>query len=410
MILAVTDDGNGNYVGSLDNVVVFYYSKNEQNAFYAVHHMLQKTDAAGEALTQDANGNYINYTESDALTEGIGDIGSMHDIVPQIFSGFTVYGTGYIKDSGQTQLLDAETNPHFTITVQAQGTELYIFYTRNTQSYKVYYLKYGTDISNLPQLTDTSAGVLLPIESGTGTFGSAVAASAKPVGGMNCVSNLSQTIILRANDAQNYIIFYYAPLQYTVEYKVWQYGGGTLSQTIEVVNGTDPFIGSTATAKTGYRFDGWYTDEACTVPVGDTGTVTGGKLVPATMNLDAMPKVNVFYAKFVPVLGSMTIERQNGTADEGNGDRVFVYRITAADDPAFELYVSIKGNGSVTIKDMICREYTVEQQNDWSWRYNDTSQKVTVSEGTTSTVTFDDAPVNNKWLNGNSERITNRKG
>ena len=52
------------------------------------------------------------------------------------------------------------------------------------------------------------------------------------------------------------------------------------------------------------------------------------------------------YAKFVPVLGSMTIERQNGTSDEGNGDRVFVYRITAADDPAFELYVSIKGNGS----------------------------------------------------------------
>ena len=198
------------------------------------------------------------------------------------------------KDSGPTQIPDAETNPHFTITVQAQGTELYIFYTRNTQSYKVYYLKYGTDISNLPQLSDTSPGVLLPIESGTGTFGSAVVASAKPVSGMNCVSNLSQTIILRANDAQNYIIFYYAPLQYTVEYKVWQYGGGTLSQTIEVVNGTDLFSGSTATAKIGYRFDGWYTDEACTVPVGDNGTITDNKLVPATLKLDAMPKVNVF--------------------------------------------------------------------------------------------------------------------
>ena len=410
LILAVTDDGNGNYVGSPYNVAVFYYSKNTQNAFYAVHHMLQKVNAAGAELTQDESGNYINYTQSDALTEGIGDIGSTHDIVPQTFSGFTVYGTGYIKDSGPTQILDAETNPHFTITVQAQGTELYIFYTRNTQSYKVYYLKYGTDISNLPQLSDTSPGVLLPIESGTGTFGSAVVASAKPVSGMNCVSNLSQTIILRANDAQNYIIFYYAPLQYTVEYKVWQYGGGTLSQTIEVVNGTDLFSGSTATAKIGYRFDGWYTDEACTVPVGDNGTITDNKLVPATLKLDAMPKVNVFYAKFVPVLGSMTIQRQNGTADEGNGDRVFVYRITAADDPAFELYVSIKGSGSVTIKDMFCREYTVEQQNGWSWRYNDTLQKVTVSEGTTRTVTFDDAPVNNKWLNGNSERITNRKG
>lgn len=410
LILAVADDGNGNYVGSPDNVVVFYYSKNTQNAFYAVHHMLQKVKAAGADLTQDESGNYINYTESDALTEGIGDIGSKHDIVPQAFSGFSVYGTGYIKDSGPTQLLDAETNPHFTITVQAQGTELYIFYTRNTQSYKVYYLKYGTDISNLSQLTNTSPGVLRQIESGTGTFGSAVTASAKSVSGMNCVSNLSQTIILRANDAQNYIIFYYSPLQYTVEYKVWQYGGGTLSQTIEVVNGTDLFSGSTATAKIGYRFDGWYLDEACTVPVGDKGRVTDGKLVPTTLNLDAMPKVNVFYAKFVPLLGNITIERQNGTDDEGNGDRVFVYRITAADDPAFELYVSIKGSGSVTIKDMICREYTVEQQNKWSWRYNDTSQKVTVSEGITSTVTFDDDPFNNKWLNGNSKRITNRKG
>lgn len=410
LILAVTDDGNGNYVGSPDNVAVFYYSKNTQNAFYAVHHMLQKVNAAGAELTQDESGNYINYTESDALTEGIGDIGSTHDIVPQTFSGFTVYGTGYIKNSGPTQILDAETNPHFTVTVQAQGTELYIFYTRNTQSYKVYYLKYGTDISNLPQLTDTSPGVLRPIESGTGTFGSAVAVSAKPVGGMNCVSNLSQTIILRANDAQNYIIFYYAPLQYTVEYKVWQYGGGTLSQTIEVVNGTNLFSGSTATAKIGYRFDGWYADEACTVPVGNKGTVTGSKLVPTTLNLDAAPKVNTFWAKFVPVVGNMTIVRENGTADEGNGDRVFVYRITAADDPAFELYVSIRGNGSVTIKNMVCREYMIEQQSNWSWRYNDTSQKVTVSEGTIKTVTFDDAPVNNKWLNGNSERIMNRKG
>ena len=146
------------------------------------------------------------------------------------------------------------------------------------------------------------------------------------------------------------------------------------------------------------------------MPVGNKGTVTGSKLVPTTLNLDAAPKVNTFWAKFVPVVGNMTIVRENGTADEGNGDRVFVYRITAADDPAFELYVSIRGNGSVTIKNMVCREYMIEQQSNWSWRYNDTSQKVTVSEGTIKTVTFDDAPVNNKWLNGNSERIMNRKG
>ena len=414
LILSVTDDGNGSYVGSSENAVVFYYRKNTLNAFYAVHHMLQKIDAAGEELTQDANGNYINYTESDALTEGIGEIGTSHRIVPQTFSGFSVFATGYIKDFGTVSLIDPSTDPHFTVTIQSHGTELYIFYTRNMQNYKVYHLKYGTDISSLSELTyiagDSSNGVLLPIESGTGAFGSAFSATAKPVGGMNCVSNLSQTIILRANDAQNYIIFYYEPLQYTAEYIVWPNGGGTLSKTIEVVNGADAFKGSQGLANSGYRFDGWYLDKECTVPVGDKGTVTGSKLVPVTSNLDTMPEVNTFWAKFVPVLGDMIIARENGSDDEGNGDRVFVYRITAAGDPAFELFVSIKGNGSVTIKDMLCREYTVEQQNNWSWRYNDASQNVTASEGTTVTATFGGAPVKNKWLNGNSERITNRKG
>lgn len=410
LTLAVVDDGAGNFVGSPDNVVVFYYSKNTENAFYAVHHMLQKIDAAGSDLAQDANGNYINYTKSDALIEGIGTIGSSHRIVPQTFSGFTVHGTGYVEGIGTTALLDPMTDPHFDITILSHGTELYIFYTRNIQSYRVYYLQYGTDVSNLPSLTDTSPGVLLPIVSGEGFFGSAITAAAKPIGGMSCVSNLSQTILLRANNAQNYIIFYYAPLQFTAEYRVWPYGGGALSQTIEVVNGATAFAGSKAIAKNGYRFDGWYLDEGCTVPVGDKGTVTDNELVPVTLNLDAMPTVNVFYAKFVPVFGELSIVRENGTGDEGSGNRIFVYRITAESDPTFELFVSIKGSGSVTIKNMICREYTVEQQNDWSWRYNDGVKKAHVSEGTTAIVVFKGASVKNKWLNGSSERITNRKG
>lgn len=409
LILAVGQDENGNYVGSADNVVVFYYSKNTQNAFYAVHHMLQKLGTADDSLTIDSDGNYINYDESDARTEGIGEINSVHRIVPQTFSGFSVKNTGYVKDEGEITLLDTADDPHFNITIKQSGTELYIFYTRNIQNYKVYYLAYGTDVSSLSSLTDESPCVLLPIESGTGTFGSSVAVSAKPIGGMNCVSNLSQTMLLRANDAQNYLIFYYAPLQYTVEYKVWAPGGGTLSQTIEVKNGTDPFTGSSATAKNGYRFDGWYLDADCTVPIGDKGTVTNSTFLPDALKLNPMPKTNVFYAKFTPVFGDLTIVRENGTADEDNGDRVFVYRITSADDPDFELFVSVKGSGSVTIKDMLCREYFVEQQNGWSWRYNDPVQTVTVSE-TGSTVTFGNSADLNKWLGGNSERITNRKG
>ena len=49
---------------------MFYYSKNEQNVFYAVHHMLQKNDAAGEYLTQDENGSTV-YQVIEVIAEAV---------------------------------------------------------------------------------------------------------------------------------------------------------------------------------------------------------------------------------------------------------------------------------------------------------------------------------------------------
>lgn len=199
-------------------------------------------------------------------------------------------------------------------------------------------------------------------------------------------------------------------MQYSVDYQVWPQGGGTVSPSKEVVEGDTLFEGSTPTEKPGYRFEGWYLDETCTKPVTAVeGTVYSTTLVPNKSKLEAMPKGNTFYAKFVPVLGDLTITRSNASDDEGNGDRVFVYRITTTEDPSFELFVSIKGNGSVTIKNMFCFTYTIEQQNGWSWRYADTSQTVTVTEGGNAEVTFAGAPARNKWLNGNSDRKVNGK-
>ena len=227
---------------------------------------------------------------------------------------------------------------------------------------------------------------------------------------MTCISALSQSILIRSNNDQNYIIFYYTPVQTTIEYRVWQYGGGALSKTLEVFDAKAGEIeGSTALAMAGYTFEGWYLDEACTLPASTKGTVNGTHLLPNSNLLDVMPQVNVFYAKFLPDNGSLTVVRENGEGDESNGKQVFVYKIQAVSDPDYVLYVTIVGNGSVTIKDLPCREYTVTQQNDWSWRYDDAEQNVTV-ENEGSTVTFDEAAVKTTWLNGNSRRISNRKG
>lgn len=427
LILAVKVEADGS-VTSQDNVVVFYYTQNKTHAPYAVHHMLQTLDAAlnnQSGLEKDTSGNYKNYAEDEARIQGIGKTGNTLHVTPQTFSGFTVGNTGIqitteITTAGTTTTEKNITlsGTDFAITIDKNGTDLYVFYTRNQQNYSVYYLKYGTpttDLNNLVYDADDPAhtsGVLADIKTNIGKFGQTVMGNAIDIEGWSCVSDKQQTLLLRSDQKQNNIFFFYQPVQYSVDYQVWTQGGGTVSPSKEVVEGDTPFTGSTPTEKPGYRFDGWYLGENCTKPVTIVeGTVysTTNRLVPNKSELEAMPKDNTFYAKFVPVLGDLTITRSNASDDEGNGDRIFVYRITTTKDPSFELFVSIKGNGSVTIKDLFCFTYTIEQQNGWSWRYADTSQTVTVTENKNQTVTFDSASTTNKWLNGSSDRKVNGK-
>ena len=425
LILAVKVEADGS-VTSQDNVVVFYYTQNKTHAPYAVHHMLQTLDAAlkdQSGLETDANGNYKYYAEDEARIQGIGERDSTLSVTPQTFSGFTVGNTGIqitteITTAGTTTTKKEITRSgtDFAITIDKNGTDLYVFYTRNQQNYRVYYLKYGTpttDLNNLVYNGDPAhtSGVLAGVKTDVGKFGQTVTEEAIAIEGWSCVSDKRQTLLLRSDEKQNNIFFFYQPVQYSVDYQVWPQGGGTVSPSKEVVEGETSFEGSTPTEKPGYRFEGWYLDETCRKSVTDQGNVdpTKNKLVPNKSELEAMPKVNTFYAKFVPVLGDLTITRSNASDDEGNGDRVFVYHIKAAEDPSFELFVSIKGNGSVTIKNLFCFTYTIEQQNGWSWRYNDTSQTVKVTENNNQTVTFGSAPIKNKWLNGSSEREVNRK-
>lgn len=403
LVLAVVEDGKGGYVGSPDNVVTFYYTKNIENAYYAIHYMLQNVDAATDEPSLQPDGTYANYTESTVHTEGIGEIGATLSITPQTFGGFTMRSTASVRwgDSSDTVQVNAGA---FSLTVQKEGTELYVFYTRNTQSYVVRYLRYGSDPHN-PQPGD----VLHAPVNGTGKYGAVVTAAAESIDGYHCVSTVSQSIVLRPDDRQNEIIFYYEPLQYTVEYRVWAYGGGTLNNTLEVVEGKNSFKGATPAAKSGYTFVGWYQDAACTIPVGEKGTVGAtGKLTPERSELLPAPQTNVFYARFKAVYGNVTITRK-ATEDESNGDGTYVYRLTSKDNPAYVVEVTVPKGGSNTVYDLPCGDYTVEQVNSWSWRYSDRAQTVEIEQDQTKTVTFDGAAVKKKWLTGSSDAVVNRR-
>lgn len=404
LVLAVVEDGNGGYVGSPDNVVTFYYTKNIENAYYAVHYMLQNVDAVTDVPSLRTDGTYANYTESTVYTEGIGQIGAPLSITPQKFSGFTMRDTASVRwgDSSDTVQVNAGA---FSLTVQKEGTELYVFYTRNTQSYVVRYLRYGSD-PHKPQPGD----VLHAPVNGTGKYGAVVTAAAESIDGYHCVSTVSQSIVLRPDNSQNEIIFYYEPLQYTVEYRVWSYGGGTLNNTLEVVEEKNPFEGAMPTAKSGYTFDGWYQNAECTIPVGEKGKVDTDtkKLMPERSKLLPAPQTNVFYARFKAVYGNVTIERK-ATEDESNGVGTYVYRLTSEDNPAYVVEVTVPAGGSTTVYDLPCGSYKVEQVNSWSWRYADGAQTVTVEDSQTKTVTFAGTAVKEKWLTGSSDAVVNRR-
>ena len=406
LVLAVVEDGKGGYVGSPDNVVTFYYTKNTGNAYYAIHYMLQNVDAATDEPQCVGPGIYSNYTESNVYTEGISEIGAYINVTPQKFSGFTMRDTAVVRwgtdDANRRE--DTLENDTFTFKVRDEGTELYVFYTRNTQNYVVRYLRYGS----APHSTQEGDVLHEPVN-GTGKYGAVVTAAAESIDGYHCVSTVSQSIVLRPDDRQNEIIFYYEPLQYTVEYRVWAYGGGTLDNTLEVVEGNNVFRGSVPTAKSGYTFVEWYQDAACTIPVGEKGTVDAtGKLTPERSKLLPAPQTNVFYARFKAVYGNVTITRE-ATEDESNGVGTYVYRLTSKDNPAYVVEVTVPKGGSITVYDLPCGSYTVEQVNSWSWRYADGAQTVTVEDSQTKTVTFDRSAVKEKWLTGSSDAVVNRR-
>ena len=407
LVLAVVEDGNGGYVGSPDNVVTFYYTKNTGNAYYAIHYMLQNVDADTDEPSLRPDGTYANYTESTVYTEGIGEIGTTLSITPQEFSGFTMRSTASVRWDNSSDTVQVNAAGAFSLTVRKEGTELYVFYTRNTQSYVVRYLRYGSDPHHNPQPGDE---LHAPV-SGTGKYGEVVTAAAESIGGYHCVSTVSQSIVLRPDNNQNEIIFYYEPLQYTVEYRVWAYGGGTLDNTLEVVEEKNLFKvkGATPAAKSGYTFVGWYQDAECTIPVGEKGTVDDatGKLTPERSKLLPAPQTNVFYARFKAVYGNVTITRE-ATEDESNGVGTYVYRLTSKDNPAYVVEVTVPKGGSTTVYDLPCGDYTVEQVNSWSWRYSDREQTVEIEKDKTKTVKFDGAAVKKKWLTGSSDAVVNR--
>lgn len=359
------------------NVLTFWYTKDETHAPLQKIHLIQN-------LTND------EYTEYQSSTNLNATIGTDYSESPLTLTGFT-YNAGKSTASG---------------TLSADGLVLKLYYDRNVYPYKFRFLVQGT----------TETKVADPV-TGSARYQARVTQGAKEVPGYTLVLGTTnpQTIDIvteEGNTAVNNVkIFYYVEDTVDIKYEViGPEGCGTLdnyqNNTVKVIDGTPE--GSTPTANAGFKFVGWFKDEACTEAADASWISADNKLTPGkTKNYGTQEtpvlgyEAATYYAKFEADVADLTITKQG--YEEIDGKQSFIFTVTGPE--GFSKKIVIQGNGTVVLTGLKIGTYTVTEDTAWSWRYTPrggAEQTITLQPGVTNVVTYENKRTNDKWLDGNA--------
>ena len=152
---------------------------------------------------------------------------------------------------------------------------------------------------------------------------------------------------------------------------------GSLSQSAETLGQVHGVVsGSAATAATDFRFLGWYTDSGCTQRADESLITVSGKthtLTPVRGG-DGLWHDAVYYAKFDYAYADLEISVDG---IDKNTDQSYLFTVVGvpyeADEGAVNMTVAIlcdaNNSGSILIRHLPVGEYTITEQDGWSWRY-----------------------------------------
>ena len=356
------------------NVLIFWYAKDTLHAPVQIIHWVQNLNNDG-------------YTEYQSSTDINTLIGTEVTENPLTIAGFA-YNEG-------------KSNPSGTLT--DNGLLLNLYYDRVEYPYEFRFLEYGTDKK------------LVDAESGNARYQARVSQTAKEIPGYTLVSDANQTINIAIEDPANVAnknvkVFYYTEQTVDIKYLVsGPQGCGTLSSyqdnSLNVRTGTPG--GSTPTANAGFKFVGWFKDEACTEAADASWIDADNKLTPGktknygTEETPAMGyEAATYYAKFEADVADLTITKHGYVATDG--EQSFIFTVTGPD--GFSKKIVIQGNGTVVLTGLKIGKYTVTEDTAWSWRYTPESGSVsiTLKPGETNAVTYVNERTNDKWLGDDS--------
>lgn len=380
-----------------DNILYFYYTRDTEHAYYKISHHTQNLDGT----------TYTEYTSN----QNQGTIGTTYAASPITISGFTYdhweYVTRIANDDGTvTETTTPGTSDTISAALTNDGMEIKLYYNRNSYPYQVRYLEQGTG----KELHDP--------KNGTGEYGQIISESAIDIEGYDKVDPTSATLNIRIDEGEgapklNIITFYYKEKEVTINYVAVGPDGATdfgsvspTTETVKVTSGTAQ--GSTATPGDGFKFVGWYKDEACTQPV-DTSWVTDTKIVP--QKTDGKNVAATYYAKFEYDVTSLTIKKElaEGTTAEAGTKFIFDVKDSSGN---LVTTVTIEAGKSVTINGLkVGDTYTVTER-DWSWRYEPVDGKATQTielVASSNVITFTNTKTKDKWLDKDSSCVNSFK-
>lgn len=377
LVLAAKDaDGDGVYD---DNVITFYYTKDTEHAYYRVVHYIQ--NISGDT--------YREYRSEEA----VGVIGGQCSVTALMLTGFA-YDASQTVINGKLTPTSGDT---VTTTLNADGTLIELYYTRQSYDYVIRFLNARTYEAISEDVT------------GRGVFGEQLVAYAKDLSsiGYQLVSDGAKTFTVSANVQHNVIEFLYQENTVSIKYQiVGPAGCGVLTQESEnltAISG-EP-IGSQPIIQKGFIFRGWFTDEACTNAVNPLWIDTQSYRLTPQRTANVWQSVT-YYAKVEALETELTVTVR-GTSDD-DAEQVFIFRIVGkdgTDTAGVNLTVTVVGNASVTVTKLPVGDYTVTELTDWSWRYqNGTAERpITLAYNEAGNqLFFDNTRDNPYWLDGNA--------
>lgn len=349
-----------------ENVLVFWYTKDEVHAPVQIIHWTQNIEGDG-------------YTEYQSSTDLNGMIGQ--EYTAQKLTNLP----GFEFNAGESTTRG---------TVAAGGLVLNLYYDRIKYPYEFRFLEQGTNKVLRDPVTDKAR------------YQAQVTKTAPRIDGYTLVSEENQAINIAIEDPANVAkknvkIFYYT--EQTVDIKYEAVGSGTLDnlQDINVKVLTGSVNGSTPTPNPGYKFVGWYTDSECKHQV-ESGWVdnTTNKLTPQKSvqygSQDGYG-AKTYYAKFERDVFDLTIKKTGEKIDQ---HQTFVFRVKGE---GVDMQVVITGPNKQVIKNLPVGNYTITEDTNWSWKYTpdgDATQELKAGsiQNGAATVTFKNKNNGTNWL------------